>query len=34
MCFAHLIADFRKALALDPTDESVKKNLRDLGATP
>ena len=26
------IADFRKALALDPADENVKKNLRELGA--
>jgi Flp pilus assembly protein TadD len=28
------IADFRKALELDPSDESVKKNLKDLGVTP
>ena len=28
------IADFRKALALDPANESVKKNLKELGAAP
>lgn len=28
------IADFRKALELDPSDDSVKKSLKDLGATP
>ena len=26
------IADFRKALELDPSDQSVKKGLADLGA--
>ena len=28
------IADFHKALELNPSDESVKKSLRELGATP
>ena len=28
------IADYRKALEIDPSDEGVKKNLRDLGVTP
>jgi Flp pilus assembly protein TadD len=28
------IADFRKAIALDPADENVKKNLTELGVTP
>jgi Flp pilus assembly protein TadD len=28
------IADYRKALELAPSDENVKKNLRDLGVTP
>ena len=28
------VADFRKALKLDPSDESVKKSLKELGATP
>jgi Flp pilus assembly protein TadD len=28
------IADYRKALEIDPSDEGVKKNLQDLGVTP
>ena len=28
------IADFRAALKLDPSDQSVQKGLRELGANP
>jgi Flp pilus assembly protein TadD len=28
------IADFRKALALNPADEAITKSLTELGATP
>ncbi len=28
------IADFRKALELDPSDETVRKSLRDMGVAP